>query len=216
MNKIYSLMAFVFFLPNVAIAATDIDAAVQDLCKCGYPPSSRCMDGLAKKYPEIDKSRELQDQVMRGSRQKCGLSSSSDPAGIAGTLAGISKVAPQTEDCSTLSFKVSIPKNWQCRKQNNNAQDVTLYTNGNKLNVTVGKNQGKTSCTVIPICTSEDIELSDKFNTKLYKNPMAGTYEYAGLYKKDGMFKLTITSNSKPTKEQLSQIETILDSFEKR
>jgi hypothetical protein len=106
--------------------------------------------------------------------------------------------------------------NWQCRKQRDNPKDVTLYTADNKLNVSVGESQGLTSCTVIPICSSENIELSNKFATQVYPNPIVDTYEYAGAYKKDNIFKLTITANTKPTKSQLEQITAILDSFAER
>lgn len=241
MNRVLGFIAFVFFLPGLAIAADDIEAAAEDICKCGYPPSSRCLDDLAKAYPQINESSELQNEVMSKAQKKCGMGSSglpqngantrgdsipemvgneeldvsTLPKGIAEALSGINEVVSSTEDCSTQSFRVTIPNDWQCRKQDNNAQDVTLYTNGNKLNVTLGKNQGRTSCSVIPICTSENIELSNKFETKVYTNPMAGTYEYAGLFKDDGTFKITITSTTKPTPAQLDQIEAILDSFEK-
>lgn len=232
-----STVTALVLLSQLVIAAPDIDAAVRDICKCGFPPSSSCIGNLAKKYPAIDRSRKLQDQVMRDARAKCGIGSplaenpaqdnsvpamvgnknldlSKMPAGIAEALKGINKSVKDTSDCSTELFNIAIPKNWQCRKQNKNAQDVTLHTNGNKLNVSVGKNQGRTSCSVIPICTSEDFELSKQFNTKLYKNSMAGTHEYAGAYNDDKSFKLTITANTKPTGEQLTQIRMILDSFE--
>ncbi len=212
MKKVFSLIASLFLLPNIIIADTNIEAAVQDLCKCGFPPSSACMDGMAKKYPEIDKNTALQNQVMDRYQRECGMGSRMG----SGALKSINKVVSSTPDCSTPSFKVIIPKNWQCRKQNNNAQDVTLYTNNNRLNVTVGINQGQTSCSVIPICTSEKTILSNQFESMLFKNPMAKTFEYSGFYKKDNMFKLTITSNTKPSTKQLDGIKAILDSFETR
>lgn len=33
--------------------------------------SNRCFEGLAKKYPEIDRSNELQNKVMAMAEQKC-------------------------------------------------------------------------------------------------------------------------------------------------
>ena len=228
------LIVYAFYLPHLAIAAADIDAAVQDFCKCGFPPSAQCMDALAKKYPEIDKSSELQGRVMSKAKNDCvsgsrgaedsiqdmvgnpNLDPSTLPAGIATALDDIHKLVSSTQNCSTDSFTIAVPKNWQCRKQRKNAKDVTLYTNGNKLNVSVGVSQGRTSCTVIPNCSSEDFELSENFDTKVYTNPMLGTYEYAGVYKKDNVFKLTITSNTRPTKAQLGEIKVILDSFETR
>ncbi len=235
MKRVLLLMVYVFFLPSSSIAAPNLDAAVQDICKCGFPPSGQCFDDLAKKHPEIDKSSELQDIVMRRAQEECATGTKSDYTAdsirdmvgnqnldlsrlLGGTDKAVeaSKVVTATDDCSTEAFTIAIPADWQCRKQRNSAHDVTLYTNGNALNVSVGVNQGRTSCSVIPVCTSEEYALSDSFDTTLYKNPIAGTYEYAGTNKKDSLFKLTITSNSKPSTAQLEQIAEILDSFKKR
>ena len=121
-----------------------------------------------------------------------------------------------SNDCSTSSFSVTVPKGWQCRKMGGDAQDVTLFAYGNRLNVSLGKSQGKTSCSVIPVCKSDRQELSSSFDTMRFTNPMIGTHEYAGHYKNDSSFKLTITSNSKPTRTQLDEIKAILGSFKPR
>lgn len=68
MDKISLLILVLFYWPNLVSAAVDIDAAVQDFCKCGFPPSSRCMADLAKKYPEINSNSALQNRVMRESQ----------------------------------------------------------------------------------------------------------------------------------------------------
>lgn len=233
MRQIPLLMLCILLLPHPAVGATDLDAAVQDFCKCGFPPSSTCMKNLARKYPEIDNSSELQKRVMAMTQNSCewashnvdgsvqdmvgnqNLDPSTLPASTAKALDDVNKIVSSTENCSTKTFTVAIPQNWQCRKQRENASDVTLYTNGNKLNVSVGKNQGRTSCTVIPGCTSTAYTLSENFDTKLYKHPLVGTYEYAGAYKKDNSFRLSITSINKPTEAQLQEIRAILDSFRK-
>ena len=232
MKKISFLMIYMFFLPNVSIATSNIDAAVADICKCDFPPSEQCMDRLAKKYPEINKREALQDLVMEKAEKKCGVGSDNaksfiqdlvgnQNSGLSALLGssvevlnGSNSVVSSTEDCSTESFKVTVPKNWQCRRLDKNAYDVTVYNQG--IDVSLGTNQGNTSCSFIPICTSENFKLSDNFDSTLFKNPLAGTYEYAGTYKNDSNFKLTITSNTKPTKAQLRQITEIMDSFEKR
>jgi hypothetical protein len=81
--------------------------------------------------------------------------------------------------------------------------------------VTLGKSQGQTSCSVIPICNSGAYELAAGFESMQFTNPMIGTHEYSGFYKKDNSFKLTITSNTKPSAKQLAEIKAILDSFRK-
>jgi hypothetical protein len=126
------------------------------------------------------------------------------------------RVMSDDKDCSTSSFSVVIPKGWKCRKMGANPQDVTLYAYDNKLNVSLGKNQGQTSCSVIPVCKSVKRELSNKFESTLFTNPMIGSHEYSGHYKKDNKFKLTITSNTQPTSAQLDEVKYILESFKKR
>ena len=200
----HALLFLVFAIsPSISLAADNIDNAVKDLCACGFPPSSSCFDELQEKYPEIDQNPAMQDEVMnrvRGgectdSSQSSGslgalvgnrnLDESALPAGIADALKGIDQVVSDTTDCSTDGFSVQIPDGWQCRKQDNGAQDVTLHTDSNRLNVSVGKNQGRTSCSLIPICDVANIELSSKFSSKVYTNRAAGTYEYAGSHVSD-------------------------------
>jgi hypothetical protein len=217
MIKIKTLCLCTVLLPG--IASSDIVSEVADaMCKCGVPPRSACMDELAKKYPQLDNSIELQDQVMNKYQHDC--------VGGMGARGGAKKGMPgmhtaaggpaDAGDCSTSSFSVAIPKGWKCRKVGANPQDVTLYAYGNKLNVSLGKNQGKTSCSVIPGCKRAKRELSSRFESTLFTNPMIGTHEYAGHFKDDNSLLLTITSNIPPTDKQLSEIKAILESFKKR
>ena len=218
MKKIITLILFALLLPGVA-SSDIVDEAAEAMCKCGVPPRSACMDKLAKQYPEIDRSPALQDRVMDKYQHDCvarmgamggsGMNMPGLPAAAAGGSA-------DATDCSTSAFSVEIPKGWKCRKMGANPQDVTLYAYGNRVNVSLGKNQGLTSCSVIPVCKSAKHELSSKFESTLYTNPMIDSHEYAGHYKKDSAFKLTITSNNKPTDAQLNEIKAILESFKKR
>ncbi len=236
MKKILLFLFYVFFLPNVSIAASNVDAAVKDICECGFPPSGQCMKGLEKKYPEINNRPDLQKIVMNRAQTECVIGAKSNSAedsiqnlvgnqnldlskllgGSAEALDGINQVVEVTNDCSTESFTFSIPEGWSCRKERKDPTDVTAFNKGNKINVSLGPAQGRTSCSVIPVCSSEAFKLSDNFDSTLYKNPLAGSFEYAGTYKKDSQFKLTITSNTEPSKVQLGQISEILDSFKKR
>ncbi|MCU7843512.1 MAG: hypothetical protein KZQ93_06695 [Candidatus Thiodiazotropha sp. (ex Monitilora ramsayi)] len=217
MKKIITLSLFALLLPGIA-SSDIVDKAAADMCKCGVPPRSACMDRLAKKYPEIDRNPALQDRVMDKYQHDCvarmgaqGGSRMMMP-GMPAAVGGSADAA----DCSTSAFSVEIPKGWKCRKMGANPQDVTLYAYGNRLNVSLGMSQGQTSCSVIPICQSAKYELSSKFESTLYTNPMIDSHEYAGHYKKDSVFKLTITSNNKPTDTQLNEIKAILESFKKR
>jgi hypothetical protein len=206
-------------LPNSATSGI-ADEVAERMCKeCGVPPRSACMDKLAKEYPQIDASPKLQDEVMQKYQNMCvmGMGTKGNPKmdtpshpAAAGSM---NRVTASSSDCSTDSFTVAIPDGWECRKMQNNAQDVTVYGYRNMLNVTLGKNQGQTSCSVIPVCKSDKYELSSRFDTTRFTNPMIGTYEYAGQYKKDSSFKLTITSNKQPTAAQLGEIKAILNSF---
>ena len=229
----HSLLFLVFALsPLQSLIADNIDDAVKDLCACGFPPSSSCFDELQKKYPEIDQNPSMQDEVMNRVRggecsdvsQSSGgslgalvgnknLDESALPAGVADALKGIDQVVSDTTDCSTDGFSVKIPEGWQCRKRDKGAQDVTLHTDSNQLNVSLGKNQGRTSCSAIPICKVADISLSSQFSSKVYTNRFAGTYEYAGSYVNDDSFKITITSNTQPKDSRMKDIQAILDSF---
>jgi hypothetical protein len=204
MNKRITLSLVALLLPGIA-SSDVVDEAAKAMCDCGAPPRSDCMSKLVKRFPQIDSSLELQDQVMDKYQQDC----------VAGMSAPTS-ISTDAKDCSTSSFTVEIPKGWKCRKMGANPQDVTLYAYGNKLNVSLGKNQGQTSCSVIPVCKSAKYELSSGFETSLFTNPMIGTHEYAGHFKQDSSLKLTITSNTQPTKTQLNEIKVILDSFKKR
>ncbi|MCW9051660.1 MAG: hypothetical protein OQJ91_05010 [Motiliproteus sp.] len=101
-----SLLLLVPFPPSL-LAASNLDEAANDVCKCLEAPyaqaekamalvqqaqasgdmsqlmaaqgdmmgvisaSGRCFEGLSKKYPDIDRSPELQDQVMAKADQKC-------------------------------------------------------------------------------------------------------------------------------------------------
>jgi len=193
MKQISLFFAIILYLPNLALAMSEhkLDAAAEDICKCGIPPGSSCFDNLEKKYPEIAKSEKLQNRVMEMAKNKClnylgamsrgNLNAGTDsvqamvgnpnldlsklPPNVAAALKGVNKVVSSTKDCSTRDFKVDIPSNWRCRKQDKNPLDVTLYTDGNTLNVSLGINQGRTSCSVIPNCESKGYKLSNKFYT---------------------------------------------------
>ena len=135
------------------------------------------------------------------------------PDKYARALQDVNKIVSSTEDCSAANFKLSIPDGWQCRKLDSNARDVTLYTDNNTLNVTVGFNQGMSSCSVLPICTEEPSKLSDKFiDTKKFKQPM-GSVEFVGTYKDDNKIKFLVTSNDAPSAAEMDQIKSILDSM---
>jgi len=225
-------IVYLFLFSGVSNAQVDIDAAVADICNCGF--SGQCMDSLPEKYPEIDKSTELQNLVMSKAMEECGPGSKSTADSIksltgnqnldlskilgesASALAGINNIVSVTDDCSTVSFTVAIPDDWQCRKMADNSPDVTVSNKGRQIDVSVGVSQGKTSCSILPNCISEAYALSEYFDSTLFKNPMIGTYEYAGTYKKDNQFKLTITSTKEPTADQLVDIKKILDSFNLR
>ena len=213
------LILSLIFLLLPGVASSDIvDEAAKAMCDCGAPPRSDCMNKLAKKYPEIDRSPELQDRIMDKYQNDC-VAGIGAKGGSKMNTPGVPAPASLTadaKDCSTSSFTVDMPKGWKCRKMGANPQDVTLYAYGNKLNVSLGKNQGQTSCSVIPVCKSNKYELSSSFESTLFTNPMIGSHEFAGHYKKDAAFKLTITSNTKPTSQQLSEIKAILESFKKR
>lgn len=217
MMKSIALSLFALLLPG--IASSDITAKVaEEMCKCGVPPKSACMDELAKKYPQMNNSIELQDRVMNRYQHDC-VAGMGVRGGSKKGMPGMPTVAggsADATDCSTSTFTVAIPKGWKCRKMGANPQDVTLYAYGNKLNVSLGKNQGKTSCSVIPGCKSVKQELSSGFESTRFTNPMIGTHEYAGHFKDDNSLKLTITSNTPPTDKQFSEIKAILDSFKKR
>ncbi|PVV27681.1 MAG: hypothetical protein B6D79_01145 [gamma proteobacterium symbiont of Ctena orbiculata] len=217
MIRTITLSLCALLLPGIA-SSDIVDEVADAMCKCGVPPRSACMDALAKKYPEMDKSIELQDQVMNRYQNDCvaGMGSKGgSKMGMPGMPAAAGGSA-DAADCSTSAFSVAIPKGWKCRKMGANPQDVTLYAYGNKLNVSLGKNQGKTSCSVIPGCKRAKHELSSRFESTRFTNPMIGTHEYAGHFKDDNSLLLTITSNIPPTDKQLSEIKAILESFKKR
>ena len=141
------------------------------------------------------------------------LDESKIPEKYARALQDINSIVSSTDDCSAAHFKVSIPAGWQCRKLDSNAKDVTLYTDNNTLNVTIGLNQGMTSCSVIPICTEEPYQLSDMFiDTKKFKQPI-GSVEILGTYKSDNKIKFLVTSNDAPSATEVDQIKSILDSI---
>ena len=206
-----------------AVNSGMVEEAAEAMCKCGVPPKTACMDKLAKKYPEIDSNPELQGRVMDKYQHDCvaggrGMGGSSMsvpgvPAAMHGAAGMGNNRVQTTSDCSTSSFSVKIPKGWQCRKMGGDTQDVTLFAYGNRVNVSLGKSQGQTSCSVIPVCKSDKHQLSSSFDTTRFTNPMIGSHEYAGHYKPDSSFKLTITSNTKPTSTQLDEIKAILASF---
>ena len=210
------------FLPNAASSGM-VEEAAEEMCKCGVPPRTACMDRLAKQYPEIDNDPELQDRVMDKYQHDCvaggrgmggsGMGMQGVPAAMLGAAGMGHNRVETTSDCSTSSFSVTIPKGWQCRKMGGDTQDVTLFAYGNRLNVSLGRSQGQTSCSVIPVCKSDKHQLSSSFDTTRFTNPIVGSHEYAGHYKPDSSFKLTITSNAKPTGAQLDEIKAILGSF---
>ena len=142
-----------------------------------------------------------------------GMSLPGIPAARLGSGGMVNNRVQATSDCSTSTFSVTIPKGWQCRKMGGSTQDVTLFAYEDRLNVSLGKSQGQTSCSVIPVCKSDKHQLVSSFHTTRFTNPMIGSHEYAAHYKPDSSFKLTMTSNSKPTSVQLDEIKANLDSF---
>lgn len=140
------------------------------------------------------------------------------PADVKESLSDISKVVSETpDDCATKEFSVKIPKDWRCRKLNKNAQDVTLYTAKNTLNLTIGTNQGKSSCDVIPGCTKESIDLGTNFaDTIKLVLPLLGSVEIVGRHVKNSDIKLLVTSNDAISKDELEQIRTALDSVSQK
>ena len=137
------------------------------------------------------------------------------PPKVADALNDINKVVSSTDDCSGANVKVTIPNGWQCRKLDINPNDFTLYTDGNTLNLTIGTSQGMSSCSVIPTCTSEPVELSGKFtNTVKLIQPMFGSEEFTGTYVGDPKIKFLVTSNDALSEDELDQVRSILDSIE--
>jgi hypothetical protein len=137
------------------------------------------------------------------------------PPKVANALNDINKVVSSTENCSGANVKVTIPNGWQCRKLDVNPNDFTLYTDRNTLNLTIGTSQGMSSCNIIPTCSSESIELSGKFtDTVKFTQPMIGSEEITGTYKKDTKIKFLVTSNDALSTTEIDQIQSILDSIE--
>jgi hypothetical protein len=217
MRKVLVLSLIPLFLPGMA-SSDIVDEAAKAMCDCGVPPRSDCMNKLSKSYPEIDQSPELQDRVMDKYQHECVMGIGSKGGSEVNTpgMPAATGLSSDATDCSTSSFSVAVPKGWKCRKMGANPQDVTLYAYGNKLNVSLGLNQGQTSCSVIPVCKSKKHELNSKFESTQFINPMIGSHEYSGHYKKDGSVKLTITSNEELTATQIDEIKEILESFKKR
>jgi hypothetical protein len=137
------------------------------------------------------------------------------PPKVANALNDINKVVSSTGDCSGANVKVTIPNGWQCRKLDVNPNDFTLYTDGNTLNLTIGTSQGMSSCSIIPTCSSEPIELSSKFtDTVKFIQSMIGSEEIIGTYKSDPKIKFLVTSNDALSTDEIDQIRSILDSIE--
>ena len=138
------------------------------------------------------------------------------PVDVKGSLGDISKVVSETKDCATKGFTVTIPAGWQCRKLNENAQDVTLYTANNTLNLTIGTNQGKSSCDVIPGCTKRPLEgISNKFTgATMLSQPLLGTVEVVGTNRKNSAIKFLVTANNQKIWEsKYKDIKFILNSI---
>jgi len=134
-------------------------------------------------------------------------------------LEGISSVVSETKDCAAASVRVTIPKGWQCRKINDNAEDFTLYTDNNTLNLTIGLNQGKSSCDVLPTCTRVEkaMNLGTNFvETRELIQPMLGSVEIVATYARDPKIKLLITSNNAISEKEREDILAITESLEKK
>lgn len=139
-----------------------------------------------------------------------GLDESKLPNNVKKSLDDVNKVVDVTGDCSTGGVSASIPKGWQCRKT---GSDFTLYTDNNTLNVSIGKSQGMSSCSVIPGCTTTDISLSNKFkDMKKMIQPKIGSTEIVGVYSGDSSIKVLVSSNDELSEDELAQIKNILDS----
>lgn len=132
------------------------------------------------------------------------------PGNVKKSLEDVNKVVDVTDDCSAGGVSASIPKGWQCRKS---GSDFTLYTDNNTLNVSIGKSQGMSSCSVIPGCTTTDVSLSSKFkDMKKMVQPTLGSTEIVGVYSGDSSIKVLVTSNDALSEDELTQIRNILDS----
>jgi hypothetical protein len=197
MNYITSIVLVILTL--AAIGAAWLAPAVNSEAVAGEL-SSRSVEGNDT-VPEMVGNPDLDESRL--------------PADVNQSLQDINKVVSSTGDCSAASFKVIIPVNWQCRKLDANAQDVTLYTDNNTLNATIGTSQGMSSCSVIPMCSEKPVSLSKTF-TKVteFTQPMTGSVEIVGTYRNNEKIKVLVTSNDKPTAEEVTQIEAILDSIQ--
>lgn len=137
------------------------------------------------------------------------------PPKVANALNDINKVVSSADNCSGANVKVVIPHGWQCRKLDVNPNDFTLYTDRNTLNLTIGTSQGMSSCSIIPTCSSEPIELSSKFtDTVKFTQSMIGSEEITGTYMSDPRIKFLVTSNDALSADEIDQIRSILDSIE--
>lgn len=137
------------------------------------------------------------------------------PPKVANAVNDINKVVSSTDDCAGANVKVTIPNGWQCRKLDVNPNDFTLYTGRNTLNLTIGTSQGMSSCSIIPTCSREPIELSSKFtDTVKLTQPMIGSEEITGTYTVDPRIKFLVTSNDALSADEIDQIRLILDSIE--
>lgn len=133
-------------------------------------------------------------------------------------LSDISSVVSATKpkDCSAAGVQVVIPPKWGCRKLNDGAQDFTLYTDNNTLNLTIGLNQGMSSCDVIPTCTEnkDETNLGSNFVDKReLVQPLLGSVEIVATYAKNPKLKLLITSNDAIKRKEREDILTIVESI---
>ncbi|MES9969847.1 MAG: hypothetical protein ABW092_07405, partial [Candidatus Thiodiazotropha sp.] len=149
MHRIIIFSLFVLLMPGIA-SSDMVKEVAGEMCKCGVPPKSACMDKLVKKYPQMNNSVELQNSVMDRYQHECLARMGAGGGAKMGMPTAATGGSADANNCSTSTFTVEPAKGWKCRKMGANPQDVTLYAYGNKLNVTLGKNQGKTSCSVIP------------------------------------------------------------------
>lgn len=144
---------------------------------------------------------------------------SGQPENVQENLTGISEVVSDTKDCSAAGVQVTIPEGWRCRKLNDNPEDVTLHTSNNTLNLTIGLNQGKSSCDVIPTCTEskDKPNLGENFvDTRELVQPMVGSIEIVATYAKNPKIKLLITSNDAITDQEREGILAIVGSIEQQ
>lgn len=127
-------------------------------------------------------------------------------ADMRGAVNDINHSAPDTDDCAASKFRMPVPGGWGCRKLDDNAQDVTLYTDDNTLTFTVGVNQDTSACGVLMNCDTLSYELSGFDGVTKSIVPGANAVEITGYLVVDPIVRVLIQSDDELTADE----ETII------